>query len=239
MTTRRPVKALQPKLVAVIASDADLNAAVALKKLPDLFEVRLDSLFPIVKRIEKRISLLRAPLIITARDPREGGIGNLSVENRSALLQRFLARATFIDVELRSARQFRSLLADASKRKVGRILSYHNFKSTPSSRSLYAKARMAKRSRADIFKIATRTDTPAALGRLVDLITSHAVKLPLSAMGIGRLGALSRLLLARCGSVLNYAALGRPNVEGQLSIALLQSAMKSTNELPYGARFER
>ena len=225
MTTRRRVKALQPKLVAVVASAADLNAAVALKELPDLFEVRLDSLFPIAKRIEKRISRLRAPLIITARDPREGGVGSLSVENRHALLQRFLARATFIDVELRSARQFRSLLADARKRKVGRILSYHNFKSTPSSRSLCAKAKQAKALGADIFKVATRTDAPAALSRLVDFSTNKELTLPISAMGMGKLGGISRLLLARCGSVLNYASLERPNVEGQLSITVLRSAL--------------
>ena len=225
MTTRRRVKVPRPKLVAVIASSADLDAAVALKELPDLFEVRLDSLFPIAERIEKRISRLRAPLIITARDPREGGIGSLSVEKRYALLKQFLARATFIDVELRSARQFRSLLADARKRKVGRILSYHNFKSTPSSRSLCAKAKQAKALGADIFKVATRTDAPAALSRLVDFSTNKELTLPISAMGIGKLGGISRLLLARCGSVLNYASLEGPNVEGQLSITVLRSAL--------------
>jgi 3-dehydroquinate dehydratase len=44
-------------------------------------------------------------------------------------------------------------------------------------------------------------------------------------MGIGKLGPTSRVLLARCGSVLNYASLRRPNVEGQLSINTLRSAL--------------
>ena len=225
MTMRTRVKAPRPKLVAVIASSADLDAAVALKEFPDLFELRLDCLFPIGRGAEKRISRLRAPLIITARDPREGGIGNLSVENRRGLLQRFLVRATFIDVELRSARQFKSLLAEARKQKVGRILSYHNFKSTPSSRSLCAKAKQAKALGADIFKAATRADSPAALSRLVDFVTSKDLGVPVSAMGMGKLGGISRLLLARSGSVLNYASLERPNVEGQLSLTVLRSAL--------------
>lgn len=229
MTTRRRVKALRPKLVAVIASSADLDAAVAMKQLPDLFELRLDSLFPITNRLEKKFSRLRAPLIITARDPREGGIGNLSLEKRHALLQRFLTQAAFIDVELRSARDFRSLLAEAKKRKVRRILSYHNFKSTPSSRSLCAKAQQAKALSADIFKVATRTDAPAALSHLVDFVTNKNVSLPVSAMGIGKLGGISRLLLARCGSVLSYASLERPNVEGQLSIEMLRSALSGSS----------
>lgn len=225
MTTRKRVKASEPQIVAVIASPADLNAAIALKELPDLFELRLDSLFPITSRLEKRIFRLRAPLIIAVRDPREGGTGKLSFEKRSDLLLRFLSRANYIDVELRSARKFKSLLARAQKNNTRRVLSYHDFQSTPTSRSLCAKARIARSLGADVFKVATHTDTPAAVARLIDFIVHKNIDLPVSAMGMGRLGALSRLLLARSGSVLNYASLGRPNVEGQTSIALLRSAL--------------
>lgn len=225
MTTRRTGKVGRPRLVAVIASTADLRAALANKRLPDFFELRLDSLSPIRVRDEKRISRLRAPRIITVRDPREGGVGKLSIENRRTLLLRFLPRAKYIDVELQTVRQFKSLLVQAKKRKVGLILSYHNFKTTPSSRSLCAKAKRAKAMGADIFKVATRTDTPAALAQLVDFLTNPNIRLPISAMGIGKLGPISRLLLARCGSVLNYGALGQPNVEGQLSVDVLRSAI--------------
>ena len=212
--------------MAVIRSSADLDVAIAMKRQPDLFELRLDSLSPITSQLEKKISRLRTPLIITARDPREGGIGKLSFEKRSDLLLEFLPRARYVDVELRSARKFESLLARAQKQQISRILSYHNFKSTPTSRSLYAKARTAGSLGADIFKVATRTDTPAAVARLIDFIAHKEVDhLSISAMGIGTLGAISRLLLARCGSVLNYASLGQPNVEGQLSVALLRSAL--------------
>jgi 3-dehydroquinate dehydratase I len=225
MTTRRRVKTARPQLVAVIASAADLDAAVAIKQRPDLFELRLDCLVPITSRLEEKILRLRAPLLITARHPREGGANSLSVEVRRDLLMRFLPRAKFIDIELRSAGRFKSLLAHAKNQKVGGILSYHNFQATPSSRSLSAKAKRAKAMGADVFKVATRTDTPAALARLVDFITVASSDIPVSAMGIGRLGAISRLLLASRGSALNYAALTQPNIEGQLSIDMLRSAL--------------
>jgi 3-dehydroquinate dehydratase I len=225
MTTRRTGKVGRPRLVGVIAAQADLRHALAIRPLPDFFELRLDALSPITSRDEKSIARLRAPLIITARDPREGGVGNLSIEERRDMLLRFLPRAEYIDVELQSGREFKSLLTEAKKRKVGLILSYHNFKATPSSRSLCAKAERAKILGADIFKVATRTDTPAAAAQLIDLVTNHRIDLPISAMGIGKLGAISRLLLARCGSVLNYASLGQPNVEGQLPLAVLRSAL--------------
>jgi 3-dehydroquinate dehydratase I len=151
-------------------------------------------------------------------------MGNLSLRERRDLLLRCLPHAKYVDVELRSARAFKPFLAQARKRDARVIFSFHDFKSTPSRRSLYAKARTAKTLGADIFKVATRTDKPNELARLVDFITSGDLNLPVSAMGIGRLGAISRLLLAGSGSALNYASLQRTVVEGQLPIDVLRSA---------------
>src|SRR5438128_6275087 len=193
MTTRQPVKKMTPQIVGVITSPADLRFAIAMPEPPHLFELRLDHLCTIIDQLERKIHKLRAPIIITARDPREGGANNLSRKERQELLSRFLSRAKYVDVELRSARAFKSLLVDARKQNVRRILSFHDFKSTPSSRSLRARASLAKKHGADIFKIACHTDSPVQLARLVDLVTNKHVGLPVSAMGIGKLGALSRL----------------------------------------------
>jgi 3-dehydroquinate dehydratase-1 len=225
MTTRRPVKIANQLIVGVVASPADLRFAIALHQRPDLFELRLDHLCGMADQLERKMSLLSGPIIITARDPREGGANNLLLSQRRDLLLRFLPYAKYVDVELRSARAFKSLLARARKQNVRRILSFHNFRSTPSSRSLRAKAALAKDQGADVFKVATRTDRLAELARLVDFMLDKDVDLPLSAMGIGKLGAISRLLLARGGSVLNYASLHRSQIEGQLPIELLRSAL--------------
>lgn len=212
------------RIVGVIASDEDLERALRMRRLPDLCELRLDLLTGIVDRVEKKLAKLRAPLIITARHPNEGGTEKLSLRQRRALLARFLNHADYLDVELRSASALRPLLAFAKKKNVGRIISFHNFKSTPSARLLAAKARMAKAHGADVFKVATRTDTPMELGRLLHFMTNSGVDLPLAVMGIGKLGAISRVLLARAGSVLIYASLGAASeIEGQLSLKQLQA----------------
>jgi 3-dehydroquinate dehydratase I len=235
MTTRRPVKERSPRrnrmkagrplLVGVIASLADLRFALALREPADLFELRLDCLCDVVSQLERKLSILSAPIIITARDPREGGANNLPLNKRRELLLRFLPRAKYIDLELGSARAFQPLLAEARKRKVCVIFSFHDFRSTPSSRSLCAKAERAKTLGADIFKVATLTNKPADLARLVGFLSDRDVDLPVSAMGIGKLGAISRLLLVRCGSVLNYASLQQRLVEGQIPIDVLRSAL--------------
>jgi 3-dehydroquinate dehydratase-1 len=214
----------RPRIVVVIASGADLERALRMRRLPDLFELRLDHLADMADDMEKMLSRLRTPLIITARDPHEGGANKLLLRQRRDLLLRFLDHADYIDVELRSARALQSLLANAKTKRVGRIISFHNFGSTPSARILTAKARQARVHGAAIFKVATRTDTPMELGRLLEFMTSSRLNLSLAVMGIGKLGSISRVLLARAGSVLIYASVSETtDVEGQLSLGQLRA----------------
>ena len=201
---------------------ADLDSAIRMRKPPHLFELRLDQLARDVDEVEKKLSKLRAPLIMTARHPREDGANQLSTQQRRDLLSRFLPRARYIDVELRSVNALRSLLQAARRKNVGRIVSFHNLKATPDSRTLQTKARAAKLDGANIFKVATRTDTPAQLARLLEFITNRDADLPVSAMGIGTLGAISRVLLAHHGSALIYASLCESQIEGQMSLEQLR-----------------
>ena len=62
-----------------------------------------------------------------------------------------------------------------ARSNVERILSLHDFDSTPTPRSLHAKARKAKSLGAAIFKVATRTETPAQLARLLEFISEDEV----------------------------------------------------------------
>ena len=205
-----------PKIVGVIFSRADLERAVRMRKPPDFFELRLDRL------INSAIGPLLAPLIITARDPREGGANNLSAPRRRALLLEFLPRAAYVDVELRSARALRSVLESASENKVRTILSFHDFETTPSDARLDRIASQARSLGAAVVKVATRTDTAAQLDRLLDFWERQRPALDVVAMGIGKLGRASRLELARRGNILNYVHLGSPAASGQLSIQELR-----------------
>lgn len=215
---------LRGRVVGVIASRADLDRAKRMRRPPNLFEVRLDCLVRVVGQLENELPRLRAPLIITARHPKEGGANKLSLQQRRNLLTRFLPFAKYVDVELRSAFALRSLLRLAEQKKVRRIISFHSFKSTPPPRILSAKARAAEAHGANIFKVATRTDTPVELAGLLSFIENKNIGFPISAMGIGKLGAISRVLLARAGSALVYASLARASdIEGQLSLEQLRA----------------
>jgi len=214
---------LRHLVAGVISSATDLNFAIRMVEPPDLFELRLDRLVRVIGELEKKISRLPAPVIITARHPMEGGANRLSALRRHNLLTRFLPQARYIDIELRAAPVFASLLRLARRQNVRRIISVHHLKSTPSPSRLRAQARAAKTYGADIFKVATRTDNPAQLARLIDFASAKDINICVSAMGIGKLGAASRVLLACSGSALVYVSLGQSDIEGQMSLDQLRA----------------
>lgn len=212
MTARRSVK-----IVGVITTAEELRLAAHMGQPPDLFELRLDHLC----KIEMQIPRLPAPLIITARDPREGGANKLSLKQRRDLLTQFLDRAAYIDIELRNARALKSIVDLARRKKIRVILSFHDFDSTPSVRRLSAMASKAKSLGADVFKVAARTDTETGLERLRDFVANADVDLALSVMGIGKLALASRVQLR---SAFVYGALETSRFAGQPTLAQLHSA---------------
>ena len=229
MPTRKRVKIScnRPLLVGVITTGAELRRAARLSRPPDFFELRLDWLFN-EKNLEKKVVKLNAPLIITARHPAEGGNERLSSNRRRELLVQFLPQARYLDIELRYARLYKALIDRAKRSGMGTIISFHDFESTPSLGSLRAKACRAARLRADVFKVVTRTDTGAQLDRLLRFMWAGTAGLPIAAMGMGKLGRVSRLLFAQCGSVLIYTSLGKPRVDGQLSLEQFRAAQRKT-----------
>jgi 3-dehydroquinate dehydratase-1 len=211
-----------PQIVGVVASRADLQRAFRMRIAPDLLELRLDRLSHCIAEVDAVLDRFRAPLIVTARHPREGGANHLSGVRRCSLLLQFLSRAAYVDVELRSARSFESVLRSAARKKVRTIISFHDFEKTPSRARLDKVAFEARSLGAHIVKIATRTDTRPQLDRLLDFFDRQRGGGPLAVMGIGRFGRASRHELASRGSVLNYAHLGSPVATGQPSVVELR-----------------
>jgi 3-dehydroquinate dehydratase-1 len=216
---------MTPQIVGVIFSRAGLQRALRMRKPPDLFELRLDRLVNCIGEVKAAIDCLPAPLLITARDPREGGANHLSMPRRRALLLQFLPHAAWVDVELRSAHSLAPVLRSARARGIPTIISFHDFKTTPPASRLDEIVSGARSLGANVVKIATRTDTPAQLAALLDFFERQRGGETLVAMGIGKLGRASRLELARRGCLLNYAHLGLPAAAGQLSIRDLRRAL--------------
>jgi 3-dehydroquinate dehydratase-1 len=198
-------------IVGVIHTTAGFSAAA--KSPVDVVEVRADML-PHPPAPEQ-IAGLPVPAILTVRRHDEGGALPISDEVRLALYLELLPAAAAIDIEGRSLQAFGGLIAAAKKAKKTVIISYHDFQATPTQARLRTWMAKAFDGGADVAKIASVTEKPADIARLLTLLDTAPS--PLAVMGMGTLGRASRLLFAKAGSVLNYGWLAKPQVPGQWS----------------------
>jgi len=212
-------------IVGVIFSRADLQRALRMRQPPSLFEIRLDRFVNSIEEVSAALNQLPARFIITARDPREGGANNLSLRRRRALLLQFLPRAAFVDVELRSVRALAPVLRSARAHGIPMVISFHDLKTTPSAARLDEIVDRAQSLSAPFIKVATRTDTPTELARLLDFSERHRLTANIIPMGMGKLGRKSRLQLAKLGWI-TYVHLGSPSAPGQLSLGDLRRALR-------------
>lgn len=203
----------KPNVVGVVHTLPGFRLAT--RAALDAAEVRAD----ILPRppLPAELSALPVPVILTVRRFDEGGARPLTDGAREALYLELLPAAAAIDIELKSSAALGSVIAAARRLRKPVILSFHDFKTTPTMPRLRTLATRARDEGADVVKLATKTETPAEIARLLTLLGES--KEPLAVMGMGALGRASRLLFARAGSILNYGWLDKPLVPGQWSAA--------------------
>jgi 3-dehydroquinate dehydratase-1 len=218
-----------PKPSSVVGTIHSAAALVAARRLKsgevDFLEVRVDHFIDDLAGLLAAIKKLPAPLIVTVRHPQEGGAAPMSFARRSDLYQEFFPFAAFIDVELRSAEALSSVLQRAKEAGIGRILSWHDFKKTPSVADLRSRWEKARTFAPEIIKFATRTRIAKDLTRLMEFQASAPRRPALSVMGMCEFGKVSRLALAQGGSVLNYGYLGGLQVPGQWQANVLRERL--------------
>lgn len=207
--TKKKISLDRINVVGTIHCLKGLEAVRREKARLDAVEVRVDSLPHPVGADEVRS--LGLPAIVTVRDPAEGGGRMLPLELRRDLYLELLPAAAGIDIEARNLRVLRSVVEAAGRCPV--IASFHDFLGVPSKRALAGMARRAHDEGAQCVKVAARVESADDMARFLDGISTLGV--PFAAMGMGPLGRVSRLLLAQCGSCLNYGWLGSPQVPGQ------------------------
>jgi 3-dehydroquinate dehydratase-1 len=214
-----------PQVVAAVHSLGALRRAEKIQPgQVDFLEIRVDNFALDPTSLLKVLPKLRVPLLVTVRHPVEGGAHGLSFARRAELFAKFLPFATLIDVELRSWEKLTGTIAAARRVGVKIIASTHHFHALPSALSLQRTIRRAHAAGADICKIAALADTPVAISRLLAPLAKKQ-SLPLSMMGMGKFGKISRLLFAQAGSVLNYGYLDRPNASGQWEATVLKKRL--------------
>lgn len=210
----------------------------AVRDACDVAEIRLD-LFSKDSAIVENTAwrhLAGIPLLFTARRGDEGGQGNLSAAKRCELLFASLEDAAIVDMEVASIAENRGLLEALQSRGIPWIASFHDFSKLPETSLLEDAAARALEAGASAFKAAAMLHTPADMARLAHFqLADHG--LLVATMGMGPLAAVSRLLCAQCGSVLNYGYLGEnPTAPGQWDAGFLKQTIERLAAFSGGIR---
>jgi len=229
VSTTNPLSSTRPLTVGVIPDLPTLQLWEAMSadqrgKTCDVIELRLDTLKMSAESLRAALTGNLIPILLTARHPAEGGQGSADAAGRMALIEPLLDLAALLDIELRSAMEMRPIIDKAHARSVQVIGSFHDFQATPADEILRGAISFAQPAGLDGVKLATFLNSPADLTRLITL-TSDTQRLRLSCMGMGPLGRISRLVLAKCGSLLNYGYIGVANAPGQWPAARLKELL--------------
>jgi 3-dehydroquinate dehydratase-1 len=216
----------QALVVATVTRPEDLDDLVAGDGAPtcDLLEYRLDDLLGHETAAAASMSAAARPVLLTVRRPEEGGAGSLGDAARLALYRRHLAAAALVDTEVASLATpaFSGFAEEVLASGAGLVASFHDFAGFPDRTRLAETVEAAYGLGAEVAKVAVVVAAMADLFALVELVeAARARGRRISAMGMGPLGKLSRLVLARAGSCLNYGYLRTPNAPGQWSAARL------------------
>lgn len=219
LSSRPLVVGVVPDLAA-LEHLQDMDAATR-EQTCDVVELRLDTLNLPADELRQRVAGITTPLLLTARHPAEGGQGSPDAAGRAALIEPLLDLAALVDIELRSAQEMQGTIQKARARGVPVIGSFHDFQATPGEDVLMGSVSFAQPLGLDSVKIATFLNSQDDLMRLMKIAAGpHRVRV--SVMGMGPWGRLSRLVLAKCGSLLNYGFIGTSNAPGQWPAAELK-----------------
>lgn len=205
---------------------------------PDLLEWRIDA-YDNVENIEDCLSTLEelrnaigeTALIFTCRIDQEGGMKEISRNSRLSLCTAVMktGEVDIIDIELCNDNEFIQIIRGQAKAEdVKLILSYHNFKETPSETFICAKLEEAQTAGADISKLAVM---PKDYGDVLTLLSAtnkartETVQGPIVTMSMGKEGVISRLAGGLFGSDITFAIGIETSAPGQVPIAELKTGM--------------
>jgi 3-dehydroquinate dehydratase type I len=211
--------------VPVVAKAADeaLEQVEEANRKADVIELRLDYLNKTGDdELKRLIKACRKKVIATARPKKEGGLFRGSEERRIALLLKAAKfGADFIDIEAGTQHK---LLAKAMRNRGSArvILSYHNFKETPSFeklRGIFEKMSGKKGVYAvKIVCTAKKSSDNEVCFRLIKYARSKGKRIICFCMG--PLGKHSRILSVLLGAYLTFASLktGLESAAGQIEV---------------------
>lgn len=203
-------------MICVSIAETDVEKCIEALAGLEMAEIRLDMVKLGVGNARstaiKKIFSQPLKLIATCRP------GSCSEEDREKIIIEAIgAGASFVDVEVEGKDEYKKKIvqkARASGCKV--IISFHDYKKTPSAAELSQIVDWCFQSGADIAKIACIVHTDKENARLLSLLDNERKMI---VIGMGMKGRITRIVAPMLGSVFTFASRekGKETAEGQMT----------------------
>ena len=187
----------------------------------DAVELRIDAFKDI--RVEYLVATVRdlgrvkprLPVILTVRSMVEGGKRDLTDARRLEIFKALMPYADIVDVELSSSAIIKEVVRSAAEHSKKVMVSYHNFKSTPSIKTLGGIVKRAEKAGADIVKIAAFARSVKDVAALAGLLAGSD---DLVVIAMGDCGRASRVFFPMMGSLVTYGSVTGSTAPGQFTL---------------------
>jgi 3-dehydroquinate dehydratase type I len=216
--------------IQICAPIAAENASEALRLIrkaetrgADLIELRLDY-FNDLNGISQIVESTSLPIIATDRQYEQGGHRPQNEDQRVQVLLDIAGQGfRYVDVELTTA-GLNSVIHELKKTGAELIVSFHDFKQTPSTAELEKIVGSQMKMGADICKLITTANSIDDSLSCLLLTAKMSRKAKVVCLAMGKMGILSRVLCPLFGAQFTYASVekGRETASGQLSISDLK-----------------
>jgi len=212
-------------MICVSIADVSVNEATQIINENELSEVRMDRLNACMDDIKSLFSL-KGKTIATYRP-----VDGLDEETRKkALILAIESGASYVDVEVEAADDFKADIIVAARRKnCSVIVSYHDFTKTPVMRELEQVLNWCYESGADIAKVACRVNSIEDNAKLLSV---YSMNKNVISIGMGELGRITRIAAPLLGAPFTYASINRERrtAPGQIDSESLKNIIRMISE---------
>ena len=210
--------------LCTVITDNDLASIRRASEQADLCELRIDMIGPGWRDI---VPALNRPWIATNRGPGDNGKWQAGEESRiKELLSAADLGASIIDIEL-NTQGLKDIVPQIKKKKVGCLISYHNWDGTPPANELAEIVRRQLKAGADICKVITTAAKIEDNIPVLEIIRMfpHA---RIVSFAMGAQGTLGRVMSPRAGGYFTYASTGtgKESAPGQVQADVMRRLLE-------------
>ena len=194
-----------------------IKLGTALKK-SDYVEVRLD--FLRIEQIPDALEIIKKDLgkiVCTLRPTNEGGKFSGNEKERISIIKLIAEYNPFLlDIEFNTLKKNKELAKYLKSTKTKLLISWHDFKKTPSFPELKNKIKQMSKFSSNVKIVSTAKSTDDST-RMLELYGKKG-KNNLISFAMGDAGKISRILCLYLGSPYTYVSLGKAIAPGQFSV---------------------